>query len=403
VRVVGLDEPGPLPDDPVLAATAEALNATGQWATVYDSAWRWVYMTDETRRIYGGRTHLAPYPLGVHWLSREGVETMLGWSAGQWPMEYIRTVARARLPVMLGDANGDRDGLRELVDPRLHDILDEADAVTVPTGWSHDFQGIYTGAGALAMVRVASLRLREGSGKVVGNVDIMKTAVGMSTLARITGLGDQLHFERLERVAKPERRAAAILFADLESSSALARRLATGSFFAVVRRIARVADQVIIDAGGLAGQHAGDGVVGFFLASESGSESAAARACIAAARALRDALPAVAAKSDLDAGDLTLRFGLHWGSNLYVGQIATGARTEVTALGDQVNETARIEACATGGRTLASKDLVERLASGDAAALGIDPDHMTYRTLADLDSPTGKARRDAPALAVCEI
>jgi class 3 adenylate cyclase len=114
-------------------------------------------------------------------------------------------------------------------------------------------------------------------------------------------------------------------------------------------------------------------------------------------------MPAVAGKSDLDAGDLRLRFGLHWGSSLYVGQIATSARTEVTALGDQVNEAARIEACAGGGLMLASKDVVERLTPGDAAGLGLDPDHMTYRMLADLDAETGKARRDAPVLAVCEI
>ena len=98
-----------------------------------------------------------------------------------------------------------------------------------------------------------------------------------------------------------------------------------------------------------------------------------------------------------------LRFGLHWGANLYVGQIATGGRTEVTALGDQVNETARIEACATGGRALASKDLIERLAPDDAAALDLDPDHVTYTALGDLSTATEKARRDAPAIAVCEI
>jgi len=170
-----------------------------------------------------------------------------------------------------------------------------------------------------------------------------------------------------------------------------------------VRRVTRAADQAIVDAGGIAGQHAGDGVVGFFLVAELGSESAAAGACIAAARAMRDALPSLAMRSDLNASDLQARFGLHWGGSLYVGQIATGARTEVTALGDQVNETARIEACAGGGRMLASKDLLERLDSDDAAALDLDLGRLTYTTLADLNSATGKAQRDAPTLAVCEL
>ena len=121
------------------------------------------------------------------------------------------------------------------------------------------------------------------------------------------------------------------------------------------------ADGCVIDAGGLVGRHVGDGVVAFFLAETSGSESAAACACINAARALRVAVLDVAARSDLEANDVVMRFGLHWGSTLYVGNITTRGRVEVTALGDEVNETARIEACATGGRVLASKALIERL------------------------------------------
>ena len=46
----------------------------------------------------------------------------------------------------------------------------------------------------------------------------------------------------------------------------------------------------------------------------------------------------VAARSGLDAADLVMRFGLHWGATLYVGQITTSGRAEITALGDEVNE-----------------------------------------------------------------
>jgi class 3 adenylate cyclase len=111
----------------------------------------------------------------------------------------------------------------------------------------------------------------------------------------------------------------------------------------------------------------------------------------------------VAARSELAPEDLVLRFGLHWGATLYVGQILTSGRAEVTALGDEVNEGARIEACATGGRALASKDLLERLDPGDAAALDLNPDRTTHTSLADLPTATKKARRDAPATAVCEV
>jgi len=91
------------------------------------------------------------------------------------------------------------------------------------------------------------------------------------------------------------------------------------------------------------------------------------------------------------------------GSTAYVGQITTAGRTEVTALGDEVNEAARIEACAAGGRILASKDLIKRLDDADAAALELDPARITYTPLAELPGVTDKARRDAPAIPVCEL
>jgi class 3 adenylate cyclase len=207
----------------------------------------------------------------------------------------------------------------------------------------------------------------------------------------------------MTQVAKAGRRPAAILFADLEGSSALARRLSTASYFALGRRLARAADQSVIDAGGLVGRHVGDGVVAFFLAETAGSDSAAARGCIEASRALRQAVADVAARSELSPEDVVLRFGLHWGANLYVGNIATAGRSEVTALGDEVNEAARIEACASGGRALASKDLIERLDPEDAATLDLDPDRVTYTSLGDLETATEKARRDAPTIPVCEV
>ena len=191
--------------------------------------------------------------------------------------------------------------------------------------------------------------------------------------------------------------------ADLESSSPLARRLSTAQFFAFGRRLVRAADQCVIDQGGIVGRHAGDGTVAFFLEETGGSESAAARSCIAASRALRAALGGVAVRSEVPETDVSLRFGLHWGGTLYVGRILIAGRSEVTALGDEVNEAARIETCATGGRTLASKALVERLNSTDAAALGVDPARATYTVLSDLSTATDKARRDAPSIAVCEV
>jgi class 3 adenylate cyclase len=81
----------------------------------------------------------------------------------------------------------------------------------------------------------------------------------------------------------------------------------------------------------------------------------------------------------------------------------TGGRLEVTALGDEVNEAARIQQSARDGALLASKSLLERLEPDDAAALDLDPDRFRYRTLAELEGATDKARRDAGNVAVAEI
>jgi class 3 adenylate cyclase len=391
----------PLPDDPTLAAAASALNDAGYWAIIVDRRWRNLYMTDAQRMSEAGMVGLAPFPVGPHLYSAESLDALLAGRGRLNTLELMRERFEGGGPYVLAAAEGGRDELRELVDPRLRDIVDRlsplelVDAVSVLTpGY---------GAGLPVEIHITLLPVRDGSGQIAGIVILSKPAPSMAVLAAMAAGGDLRHFERMLEVAKPGRRPAGILFADLESSSTLSRRLPTASYFSLGRRMTRAADRCVVDAGGLVGRHVGDGVVAFFLADSAGSESAAARACIQAARDIRAAMADVAARSNLAPEDLLLRFGLHWGTTLYVGQISTRARSEVTALGDEVNEGARIEACATGGRALASKDLVERLRSDDAAALGLDPARLTYTQLADLPTATEKARRDAPSIAVCEV
>src|SRR5207244_5947866 len=131
----------------------------------------------------------------------------------------------------------------------------------------------------------------DARGRRVGMCVLQKPAPGMSHLARAVATADLAHLERMRVIQRPDRRPAAILMADLEASSPLARHLSTAQYFAFGRRLVRAADRCIIDAGGIVGRHAGDGVVAFFLAGTTGSESAAARGCITAARKLRDVLP----------------------------------------------------------------------------------------------------------------
>ncbi len=391
----------PLPDDPTLAAIARALNDAGYWAIIVDRNWRHLYMTDAQRLSHGGLLELAPFEVGVYYYGPESLTALLAGRGRLVTLETAREHFEALGAYMLAAAEGGREELRELVDPRVRDIVDQlspADLVNALSVASASYS-----AGLPVETPLTLIPVRDSDGQLVGTVMLRKPAASMAVLGTLAAGGDLRHFERMQQVAKAGRRPAAMLFADLESSSSLARRLSTASYFSLGRRMARAADHAVIDAGGLVGRHVGDGVVAFFLAESAGSESTAARSCIEAARDIKDAMSEVASRSELAPEDLVLRFGLHWGATLYVGQIATSGRAEVTALGDEVNEGARIEACAAGGRALASKELLERLDPEDAALLGLDPDHVTYTPLADLPTATEKARRDAPAISVCEV
>lgn len=395
--------PCPLPEDPPLAAMAVAMRDAGQWAYIVDRSWRLAYMTDELRASSGLGLELVPVPLGEHLFGREALDAALGWGSGEVQLQGSRDVLAAVGPWVVADTPGGREALAELVDPRLADLVGGLSPAELPSAFTFPLVGLYSAGGGPVGLRMTALRVHDAAGGIVGTALITMPAVGMWVLATMAASGDVGHFERMQQVAKAARRPAAVLFADLESSSVLARRLSTAGYFALGRRLARAADQCVVSAGGLVGRHVGDGVVAFFLAETAGSESAAARACIDAARSLREAMTAVAERSGLAPGDLVMRFGLHWGATLYVGLITTTGRTEITALGDEVNEGARIEACATGGLALASKALMERLESEDAAALNLNPERVTYTPLADLPTATEKARRDAPAIAVCQV
>jgi len=360
---------------------------------VFDDRWRIVAVPNE---VTPGRGALAgPFHFGPEAFDPHQKNTVTGNTP-----EENRDALRNLGGWILSDLGVDRDALREMVHPSLRDIVDELEPNEAIAACWDDRASYFSGT--LSLTSVAQ-RVRDATGHVVGTVLLVKPAVPMGTIAMLCAAGDVEHLQRMQRFAEPNRRPAAVLFADLEGSTQLSKQLPTATYFRLVRRITRAADQCVIEAGGLVGRHVGDGVAAFFAAETAGSEAAAARACIVAARAIRAATSQVAESQDLDRDNVTLRAGLHWGATLYIGSIITPGRTEVTALGDEVNEAARIEACATGGRILASKNLIERLDRADAADLGIDPNHVTYTQLTDLDTATDKARQDAPSIPVYDI
>jgi class 3 adenylate cyclase len=336
-----------LPDDPALAQVAIALNEARTWGQVFDPGWRFAYATDDVRLSQGSLLGLAPVPLGLHCFGQEAFES--GLFGTIFNLESGRDALLGLGPWLLADTPGGRDELRELVHPAYRDLIDVIEPDDRSIARAYSVLAWYTAGGAPVRLRLMAWRVRDADGRLAGIAIQSAPEAGMAVVGTMAMAGDVGHLARMQSVAKAGRRPAAILFADLEASTPLARRLSTASYFALGRRLVRAADQCVVDAGGVVGRHVGDGVVAFFLAESAGSESTAARACVTAARALRAAIADVAVRSDRELEDIVMRFGLHWGSTLYVGQIATSGRFEVTALGDEVNEAARIEACASGG------------------------------------------------------
>jgi class 3 adenylate cyclase len=393
----------PLPDDPNLAAVASALNDAGHWADVFDASWRYVFATDETRLTFGDIGEVTSLPIGSHIFSAEFTQFRVSVHRGRFVLPEFRRAHFLGLgPYLLASTPGGREELRRVVDPEFADLVDELQPEVPPAAWAPARLSA-TIAGLDAAASYALFRISDAHGAVAGFCSVSKPAAGMSQLGAAVQTADRDHLERMQAVQHADRRPAAILMADLEASSPLARRLSAASYFAFVRRWVRAVDQCVVDAGGIVGRHAGDGIVAFFLPESIGSESRAARSCIIAARALRDTLTEIAARSEIPASEPSLRFGLHWGATLYIGRIITAGRSEVTALGDEMNEAARIEACATGGRVFASKALIERLDRADAEALQLDTTHTTYMPLGELTTASDKARRDASSIAVCEM
>jgi class 3 adenylate cyclase len=251
--------------------------------------------------------------------------------------------------------------------------------------------------GATEPNRLQSLmvRCRHEEGTLTGTFFVHSSGLPAHIFALLV-TGDEDLFRRAADLVEPRRHAAAIVFADLEASGPLASRLEARSYFELLRELLTGLDGLAAAHGGVVGKHGGDGATAFFLADQIGDRSTAARA------ALRVALeaPAVArrceARATAAAGGLRLNVGVHWADRLYVGQVVTGGRLEVTAVGAEVNECARLQESARGGRALVSMALVDQLPEGERQEHG----PFEFTALRELATAGEKATRDAGDLPV---
>jgi class 3 adenylate cyclase len=368
---------------PALSQVVEALDATGWAIEVLDERWNVVWASSEMRLILGAEMG-ADLGLDRHVVESRRLTAFDGIgvdSSQEWLAMHV--------PWMLHDGAEAAD-LGELVDARHREAVGAMTPQPPPLRWSFRLD-----ARALGPIQALGERLHDEDGRFLGTIFVYGSTLPASVLS-IVARGDVRMFRRMTELTTPGRRSAAILFADIEGSTDRSRRLPSARYFEHIVELNTAIDEAILGETGIVGKHAGDGVSAFFLADQVGSISGAARAAIGAARSISRAA------ASLD-GDWRINTGVHWGATLYMGRIATSGRLEVTALGDEVNECARIQESAGSGRLLASKALLERLEPADAAALDLDPGSLRYALVGELPGASDKARRDAATLAVAEL
>lgn len=377
------------------------LGATGVAAELVDPDWRLVWVSPQLRELTGGGSD-AELGLGRHFVE---TRTLPAWRQFVSDEEFL-AVARELLPYIADGTPGGLSALRKVGDSLFGSVLSEIEPKPLPPlfiGTVGFRQGDLPPISVHAMV----VRLSGEDGEVAGILLLYLSRLPAPLLS-LVARGNPAMFARMAELTQPAPRPAAILFADLESSAALSRRLASAAYFRLLQEMSTAIDAAVARECGIAGKHAGDGVTAFFLSDQLGSDSAAAMAALHTAmqlpRVAADAAEALAAEGvELDSRGCRLNVAVHWSGGLYIGQIVTGGRLEVTALGDEVNECARIEQSARGGAILASKGVIERLTPENAAAVGIDAPHCTYRPLAELEGVDEKARRDAGIVAVARL
>ena len=253
------------PIHPLLAEAIASFDDVGLWAVVYDHKWRLVAQTTELAAVAGDSY--------VGDVFRFGPAAVLESPTGA-TLEQVRVIVRQVGTWMLEDLEVDEEGLPVMLHPALRDLVDELDL----DGRCGEGLGGFRGVSARRdRRRGADAARRDSHGHVVGTVHLTKPHIGMNMIAMLTVSGDLDHLQRIHGLAVASRRPAAVLFADLEGSAQLSKRLSTATYFALIRRMTRAADKCVINHGGLVGRHIGDGVAAFFVTEGAESESAAAR------------------------------------------------------------------------------------------------------------------------------
>src|SRR6266540_3673986 len=143
-----------------------------------------------------------------------------------------------------------------------------------------------------------------------------------------------------------------LLFADVRGSTALAEGMAATAFKELMHRFFETAAHILFEYDAIVDKFVGDEVIGIFIPGLTGELHA--RRAVEAARALLSAT----------APWIPVGVGVNTGI-AYVGTVGEGDDTELTAVGDPVNVTARLATAAGAG------ELLVTLPAAQAAAIEV--------------------------------
>ena len=137
------------------------------------------------------------------------------------------------------------------------------------------------------------------------------------------------------------------LFADVRGSTTIAEGMAPAEYRRLLDRFYATATRTVIDHDGSIDKFVGDELVAMYFPLLSGERHA--ERAVATAKALLEAT----GHRGPDGPWLPLGAGVHTGP-AWVGAVGEGPRTDLTALGDTVNTTARLASVAGAGEILVS-------------------------------------------------
>jgi class 3 adenylate cyclase len=373
------------------------LRKTGWAVLVLDRSSTLIWISDEFKSFLH-ETDDRRLGVGKHIVAAMASEVWLSTLTAEGTLEVL---TRA-LPFFLDEVPAGMPGFAQGLDEPFRAAIARLEPAPQPDLWAGRFE--YDPGPGLPpyMVHYLVTRLRDASGSVVGSC--MITQLGLRpTLLALLARGDERTYERMARLATPGRRQAAILFADLQHSGDLSRRMPTARYFELIQTLTAQFDAAVAANAGVVGKHAGDGWTAFFLVDDAGSPEQAVACALLTARQLQEALASLHREAADNAPPLCANVGLHWGANLYMGQLVPGGRLDVTALGDEVNECARIQETARDGSVFASKAFVELLPVEMGKQLGVSVDTLVYDPLGSIPGVSQKAVRDAGTLAVARL